>query len=173
VIYKSYPVYAPGREPAGYESWLKNREPVIAFDAARLTSAEDWVAAGEVVFNSPTSLSPVFFTAQDLRDSEFIRTTGMPVAKDGSIPFARWVVRRKGTVEMGSMGCATCHTRILPDGTVIPGAQGNNPNDRQGALLLRKSAKLSDPATVLQRVRVFASQFEVPWRLDDLNQLPR
>ena len=35
--------------------------------------------------------------------------TRMPVAKDGTIPFARWVVRKKGEGEMGSMGCATCH----------------------------------------------------------------
>ena len=42
----------------------------------------------------------------------------MPVAKDGTIPFARWVVRKKGVVELGSMSCATCHTRIIEDGKV-------------------------------------------------------
>jgi hypothetical protein len=26
-IYKQYPVYTPGREPAGYMEWLKNRTP--------------------------------------------------------------------------------------------------------------------------------------------------
>src|SRR5262245_30685825 len=25
-IYKSYPVYTPGKEPAGYEEWLKQQE---------------------------------------------------------------------------------------------------------------------------------------------------
>jgi hypothetical protein len=172
IIYRSYPVYAPGREPAGYEGWLTNVEPVVAFDAGRLTSPEDWIAAGETVFNAPSSFGPVFFTAQDVRDPEFIRSTAMPVAADGSIPFARWVVRRKGVVELGSMGCATCHTRVLPDGTIVPGAQGNNPNDRQGALLLRRSAA-SDAAAALQRVRAFASQFEAPWLREDLNRLPR
>src|SRR5437899_9428532 len=28
-IYKQYPVYAPGREPAGYMEWLEQQEPVI------------------------------------------------------------------------------------------------------------------------------------------------
>src|ERR1700743_1501239 len=27
-IYKMYPVYAPGHEPAGYMDWLKQQEPV-------------------------------------------------------------------------------------------------------------------------------------------------
>lgn len=31
-IYKQYPVYAPGREPAGYMEWLKKQEPVILWD---------------------------------------------------------------------------------------------------------------------------------------------
>src|SRR5690242_8602406 len=69
------------------------------------------------------------------RSSVTPATGCMPVATDGTVPFARWVTRRKGQVELGSMGCNTCHTRVLHDGTVVPGAQGNNPGDRQGALL--------------------------------------
>jgi mono/diheme cytochrome c family protein len=173
VIYKSYPVYAPGREPGGYEEWLKTVDPNVDFDSARLFSHEDWVAAGERVFNAPTSFSPLFFTAQNLRDPDFIRRTGMPVAKDGTIPFARWVVRRKGAVELGTMSCNTCHTRVLPDGTVIPGAQGDNPNDRQGALLLAASARAMGPEKATAQAQRFVRQFEVPWLTDDVNRLIR
>jgi len=172
VIYKSYPVYAPGREPAGYADWLKTVEPEVAFDASHLTDEDQWISAGEIVFNAPTSLHPLFFTADDLRNPAFLAQTGMPVAKDGTIPFARWVVRRKGSVELGSMGCSTCHTRVLADGTVVPGAQGNNPNDRQGALLLRKSAGATGAEKALAQVRSFARQFELPWLADDINHLP-
>jgi mono/diheme cytochrome c family protein len=173
VIYRSYPVYAPGREPAGYSEWLRTVEPEIAFDPSKPASPAEWAAAGEIVFNAPTALHPMFFTAEDLRDPAFFRTTGMPVAKDGTIPFVRWVVRHKGSVELGSMGCNTCHTRVLPDGTVVPGAQGNNPNDREGALLLRASAKAMGAEKVLAQVRSFARQFELPGLPDDVNQLPR
>jgi hypothetical protein len=31
-IYKNYPVYAPGKESAGYLEWLKQQEPESAFD---------------------------------------------------------------------------------------------------------------------------------------------
>ena len=33
-VYRQYPVYAPGREPAGYLEELKRKEPVIIWDGA-------------------------------------------------------------------------------------------------------------------------------------------
>src|SRR2546425_3369900 len=47
-IYRTYPVYAPGREPAGYIESLKQKEPEIVFDASKLHSKEDWIRAGEI-----------------------------------------------------------------------------------------------------------------------------
>ncbi|HVW10420.1 MAG TPA: di-heme oxidoredictase family protein [Bryobacteraceae bacterium] len=170
VIYKSYPVYAPGREPAGYMEHLRSLDPAIAFDASKLNTPQEWIAAGEIVFNAPTSFNPVFFTPQNLQDPEFVRKAGIPIAKDGTIPFASWVIRKKGTVELGSMGCATCHTRVMSDGTVIAGAQGNNPSDREGAMLLRASAQAMGPDRMLGQVRKFAMQFEAPWVENDLNR---
>jgi hypothetical protein len=173
VLYKSYPVYRPDREPAGYMEWLKKQEPAVAFDPSKLKTREDWVKAGELVFSAPTSYGPVFFGAAELRDPSFYVKSGMPVGKDGVIPFARWVVRRTGEVELGSMGCGTCHIRVLADGTVVPGAQGNNPGDREGAMMLRRAAEAGDPAKTLQRVRGFARQFEMPWLLQDPNRRAR
>ncbi|HYM12157.1 MAG TPA: di-heme oxidoredictase family protein, partial [Bryobacterales bacterium] len=160
----------PGREPAGYMDWLRTREPEIVFDASKLATREDWIQAGALVFNAPTSLHPVFFSAADLRDPSFYQKMGMPVAKDGTVPFASWVIRRKGEVEMGSMGCNTCHTRVMPDGTVVPGAQGNNPGDREGAYMLSRAARAGDPVKVLARIRGFAREFEMPWLPDDPNR---
>ncbi|PYT31565.1 MAG: hypothetical protein DMG57_04790 [Acidobacteria bacterium] len=65
VIYKSYPVYRPDREPSGYTEWLRRQEPEIAFDGSKLKTREDWINAGELVFNAPTSYAPVFFSAVD------------------------------------------------------------------------------------------------------------
>src|SRR5688572_21326764 len=157
-IYRTYPAYHPQREPAGHMDWLKRQEPQIAFDPAKLKTREDWIKAGELVFNSPVSFGPVFFSAADVRDPGFFEKTGMPVAKDGTIPFASWVIRKKGEVELGSMGCNTCHTRVMPDGTVAPGAQGNNPGDRQGAWMLRRAISARASADILMRVRTFAKQ---------------
>jgi hypothetical protein len=56
-IYQTYPVYLPGREPAGYMEWLEQQEPEIVWDDAghkpRLNSESDWIAAGEAVFDTP------------------------------------------------------------------------------------------------------------------------
>ena len=169
-IYRSYPVYHPLREPAGYQEWLQQQEPDVAFEASKLKNRQDWVKAGELVFNAPVSYGSVFFSAADLRDPALFEKTGMPVAKDGTIPFARWVIRQKGQIELGSMGCNTCHTRVLMDGTAVPGAQGNNPGDRQGAWMLRRTAQAGAAAQVLARIRGFARQFEVPWLPDDPNR---
>src|SRR5438067_193678 len=52
-VYRAYPVYAPGREPAGYMESLRNQEPKIIFDPAQLLSERDWIKAGELVFDAP------------------------------------------------------------------------------------------------------------------------
>src|ERR1044072_255345 len=48
-IYRSYPVYHPNREPAGYMEWLSKQEPQVAFDAGSLKTPQDWITAGEIV----------------------------------------------------------------------------------------------------------------------------
>ncbi len=69
------------------------------------------------------------------------------------------------------MGCNTCHTRVLQDGTVIAGAQGNNPNDREGAMLLRATAQVMGADRAAATAKRFALQFEAPWAASDVNHL--
>ena len=42
-IYKSFPIYAPHREPVGYMQWLKEQEPEVAFDTSTLKTETDWI----------------------------------------------------------------------------------------------------------------------------------
>jgi hypothetical protein len=37
------------------------------------------------------------------------------------------VIREKGKLEVTNLSCAMCHTRLMPDGSVIEGAPGNFP----------------------------------------------
>lgn len=128
-IYKSYTVYAVGKEPPGYLEWLKQQEPETVFDATNLKTEADWIAAGEMVFDAP-----IFYNAvvrpPDIQDPQWYQQTGVRVAKDGTLPYFRYVIREKGKVELGTISCAMCHTRVMADGTVIKGAQGNFPFDR-------------------------------------------
>jgi hypothetical protein len=57
-------------------------------------------------------------------------SVGAPLAKDGTLPGYGDVIRKKGQVEVGSLSCTSCHTRLMMDGTVINGAQGDFPFDR-------------------------------------------
>jgi hypothetical protein len=76
-IYKSYPKYHPDKEPPGYRDWLRQREPIVLWDEAhrpRLVTEEDWIKAGEMVFNSSLLFGPQTDTAEQMR--AFIAKTG-------------------------------------------------------------------------------------------------
>src|SRR5262249_20199704 len=50
--------------------------------------------------------------------------------KAGIVPFAAYVIREKGKIELGNNACGFCHTRVMPNGVAIKGAQGNFAFDR-------------------------------------------
>jgi hypothetical protein len=139
-IYKSYPVYAPGKEPSGYFDWVKKQEPEIVFDPARLRSESDWIKTGELVFDAPIAYGAIFgiIDVQKVRDLAWYDKTRAPITKDGVMPFGRYVIRERGKVELGNLSCATCHTRVMPDGSMVRGAQGNFPFDRAIAFHARR-----------------------------------
>jgi hypothetical protein len=167
-IYKSYPIYAPGREPAGYMESLERKEPEIAFDASALQSDADWIAAGETVFDAPIGYGATFKLAS-VRDPDWYRRNRVPVTGDGVMPFARYVVRKKGIVEVGSGSCLMCHARVMPDGRLLKGAQGNFPADRIVADNLRHQSEAArDPAALLDGVRLGQRTFfSMPWLTPD------
>ncbi len=157
-VYKSYPVYAPGREPKGYWEWLRQQEPEVVFDPVRLKSQADWIKAGELVFEAPIAYDFIVTNSQ-VKNEAWYQKTGPPIAQDGVVPFVRYVVRRKGQVELGTLSCAMCHTRVMPDGAVIKGAQGNFPFDRAVAHSIRSGLSGSE-----DQVRETArASFDTPW----------
>jgi hypothetical protein len=184
-IYKSYPVYAPGHEPPGYMDWLKQQEPQAVWDdtghAPPLKTEADWIKAGEIVFESPILIDlPQQFdngiTITEARDPAWYRKVGTPVSKEGVMPFASYFIRKKGTVELHSFSCAMCHTRVMPDGSVLKAAQGNLPVDRIVAYSYRAGAAMAKDFTqALRNVRAIErSLYAVPWlRPDPLGDLDR
>ncbi len=168
-IYRSYPIYAPGREPPGYLESLRQKLPEVVFDAGALRTDADWVRAGELVFDAPIAFDnePLEIARFDLvRDTAWYRQTGVSVTRDGIMPYARYVIRKTGVVEVGSLACSMCHTRIMPDGSMIKGAQGNFPFDRAIAALLRgRVARTRDTLAVLNEERAAQRMlFAAPWR---------
>ena len=165
-IYESYPVYHPDHQPEGYLEWLRSREPEIAFDPDELDTEEEWTAAGELVFDAPTGYNGLG-QIERLQDPEWYEETGIPVAADGTVPYFRYVVREKGKIDVGEFGCATCHTRVMPDGQVIKGAQGNLPLERIDRIMMRGFSSGWDEerlARSAERNRAFQRRrYDAPW----------
>lgn len=162
-IYKSYAIYAPGKEPRGYFERLKQLEPEIVFDPAKLKTEADWIKAGELAFDAPIMYDPGLLS--DVRNPQWYRTVGVRLSKDGVMPYTRYVVRRKGTVEVGNFSCAGCHTRVMADGAIIKGAQGNFPAGAAFAFSLRSDRQ---PQQRLETERGFMPiLFAAPWLRPD------
>ncbi|MCU0245222.1 MAG: hypothetical protein MUC42_01530, partial [Bryobacter sp.] len=159
-IYRTYPVYAPGREPAGYRESLKQKEPEILFDAAKLQTKADWIRAGKLVFES----EPLLFPAPE---KEVFFPSPLPPNQDGSLPEflpgARYIIRKKGVLEVGINSCAGCHTRVMPDGTLLAGAQGvvDFPSDAEQ---VRRARELSEEAVRRRQQSVWVL-YGAPWIL--------
>jgi len=168
-IYKSYDVYRPDHEPRGYMDQLKRKEPQVIFDSSKLKSEADWTKSGEMVFDAPIDFVADGILYSEIRGMDWFVKNKVPVTSEGVMPFMRWVVREKGKVELGILSCAQCHTRLMPDGTIIKGAQGNFPDDRAFGYEQRiAAAKSKNKDSVLKKFRgSIRRAYGAPWVKDD------
>ncbi len=133
-MWKSYPIYRPDEEPPGYIEWLKRQDPVELHPFHPHMTDRDWVEAGSVAFDMPTRF--IDLEPNDLEHTlAFYRDLRIPTTPDGVLPFRRYYIREKGRIEIGMDHCGACHTRLMPDGTLLRGAQGNLPQSREAAWL--------------------------------------
>lgn len=170
-IYKSYPIYHPAKEPPGYFDSLKTKAPEIIFDATKLRTEQDWINAGEIVFDAPVEFVSKGQLFRQIRKAPWFDKNQVPLTKDGILPFMRYVVREPGKVEVGILACAMCHSRVMPDGQVIKGAQGNFPDDRAFGYETRiDAAEAQDKDKVLRELRSDTRRnYAAPWLQPDLN----
>jgi len=137
VIWKSYPIYHPDREPVGYRDSLAALPPEVAFDATVLESEQDWIDAGALAFHAPIAFDGAV-RSQDVLNPSWYVENEIGLTSEGVFPWARWVIRESGRLEVGNLACAMCHTRLMPDGSVVEGAQGNFPFERVTAWRIRQ-----------------------------------
>ena len=158
-IYRTYPVYAPDREPPRYRESLLQKEPEIIFDASNLHTKEDWIRAGKIVFESQTEFRPAPATpAVDPL---------LPISQTGTLPpFRRggqYIIRKKGVLEIGLNSCADCHTRVMPDNSFLQGAQGVSERPNAGGRL--EIVRESSPESIAGQVEREWVLFGAPWIL--------
>jgi hypothetical protein len=117
---RTYPVYLPGREPQGYWEMIQTLGPKPLIEPEKLKTKEDWIRAGERVFQDSVVLrtfDPKLIAMA--RDKQSLTVTPLP---DGSVAALRWLPTKNG-VALGFANCSTCHTLYLPpDNAPVPGA---------------------------------------------------
>lgn len=170
VAYKTYPLYMPGREPKGYYEWLLSQDAEIVFDASKIKTEADWIKAGEIIYDMPQGYFTIVDSSRNLEILSFI-TNEMQKAHeladpDGIFPFVKLVVRKKGSIDMGNQSCASCHNKLMPDGSVLKGGQGNSSFDKNFGLSLRARAlqtNMPDSAANQMVQNQFKFLFGAPW----------
>jgi hypothetical protein len=170
---RTYPVYHPDYEPKGYRAWLKRQGPQPMIEPEKIKTELDWIEAGRRVFDELDV--PIVRTSDPriikwLADREAIKREGAKISKDGVIVGMRWVVGKDGEIKIGLSECASCHTRVMDDGNIIRGAQGNlNLGITPIGVLVEGFVK------DLERRGISLAQAEynayaVPWLKDDIHQ---
>lgn len=171
---RTYPVYIKDKEPAGYRDRLRSRgpQPLIAVGQAR-TDAE-WVTAGKEMFagmDLPENRTDAASVLAWVNDAAKARSERALMTKDGVIIGLRWVVDNDRKLKITLSECGACHTRVLPDGTEVLGAQGNLnfnlsvfPAVFEQAETVRKRLGRSVPLN-----EELYAEYGVPWLADDVN----
>ncbi|MBK7642127.1 MAG: hypothetical protein IPJ19_03615 [Planctomycetes bacterium] len=126
---RTYPVYHPDREPPGYRAALLALGPQPLIEPERLHTRPQWIEAGRRVFeelDTPASRSDEPELLAHFSDGKAVDkyrdATHDTMTADGVLLDYRWVVERDGKLKLSFSSCAGCHTRVLPDGTLLRGA---------------------------------------------------
>ena len=125
---RTYPVYLKDREPKGYRDWMRKQGPQPLIETGKSQTEAEWAAAGREVFDG---LDLPEFRTDDPRvlawvDDPSAADASATVAADGTIARVRWLIDHDRQLKITLTECSACHTRVLPDGTVVRGAQGNS-----------------------------------------------
>jgi len=121
-IWKSYPVYHPDKAPPDYIEWLRSQTPEQIANPTAEEIYESPTIFGSLGARPPSD--PPF-----IHDKAWFDKVNPPLTREGAITGLVYVIRIKGKVEVGARSCATCHNRVMPNGAVIKGGQGNFPVD--------------------------------------------
>jgi len=177
---RTYPVYYPGREPAGYWEMLERVGPKPLIEPERLKTEADWIEAGRRVFDELDHIplrtfDPKFITAA--RSRETFDSAKIEPLPDGTIFGMRWTPTAKG-VALSYSNCTNCHLLYMGNGTRVPGAPtfASLPRRVPALILEAHVTNRRPPAAVPLRMpdepfgMWLFRETQVPWITDDPNE---
>lgn len=179
---RTYPVYAPGREPDGYWKKLQAAGPQPLIDPATLNTEADWIEAGKRVFDE---VDFIHLRTLDPKYIEEVRAGSQAPSRilaDGTLFGMRWVPTQQG-VALTFSNCSFCHVMFLPDGSRIPGAPFRTIAPRPpdtfkvwpviSRVQLEKGVLVGSPPFFMRGVPIGEQMYRaygVPWIKDDVHQ---
>jgi hypothetical protein len=169
---RTYPVYHPEHEPRGYREALVRRGPLPLIEPEKLRTLAEWIHAGRRVFEELDTASSrsddpsliAHFTSAKSVDA-YRDVSHDVMTKEGVLLDYRWVVDRAGALKLSFSSCAGCHSRLMPDGSMLAGAPCNF--DLSSAPVLEVMFKDILPLPHLTKGEGFYRQYGVPWLKND------
>jgi hypothetical protein len=178
---KTYPVYFPGREPAGYWEMLQKIGPKPLIEPSKLKTEADWLEAGREVFAGADHIHQRSYDERLIalvRNAKVFQDLKVEPLTDGTLPDVLWVPTEKG-VALSAPSCASCHTFFTPKGEAFHGAPyGGGRMFRPSPLapqlhLSNRLVNASSPFFMGQAQPIgewLYQAWSVPWRKDDIHQ---
>lgn len=182
---RSYPVYMAGREPEGYWDMLQRIGPQPLIVPEKLKTEEDWIEAGQRVFDEASSPQLTIFDPDviaKLRSREYLERQHAVALPDGTLGTLRWVPTKQG-VAVSTLICGGCHILFRSDGVRLPGLSSRaevsrtHPFKAVGVradfLESQNHVLRGDPPFYMGGGKFGLSLYEafgVPWLKDDPNQ---
>ena len=173
---RTYPVYFPDREPAGYWEMVRGKKPEPLIRPGARTSTE-WVQEGRRVFRE---LDLPYLRNYDpkvielVRSAEALKKLSGHAQKDGTILGLRWAPTSEG-LALTQQDCAVCHTRVMPDGSLLDGAPGPGADPGSAIPVIAKFVTHDSPRFLEffspgeSARQVFWRFWAAPWVPGDLN----
>ncbi len=174
---RSYPAYHPDREPAGYLESLRKRGPEPMLELGKARTRDEWIEAGRRVWDEldvARVRTSDFRIIDYLRSREALKKYPQRMTKDGRLIDFRWVVENGGELKLGLTDCSSCHSRVMPDGSVVSGSQANFQPPPFAPMLNLMFGLFSipkEPGGELPAPGEAAyASFGVPWLSDDVHR---
>ncbi|MBX9599776.1 MAG: c-type cytochrome [Bryobacteraceae bacterium] len=179
---RTYPVYAPGREPEGYWRRLQQTGPRALIERSELKTEEDWIRAGKRVFDEMDLLHLRTLDRKYINEVRNGSEAPSRMLPDGTLFGMRWVPTSEG-VALSFSNCSFCHVKFLPDGTRVAGAPFQTVAPRPpetfrvwpliSRVQLSKGVLVGSPPFFMPGEPIGTQLYRaygVPWRKDDIHK---
>jgi mono/diheme cytochrome c family protein len=168
---RTYPVYFPGREPEGYWEMLQKVGPKPLIEPDTLKADADWIRAGKRVFEEYDIPAFRTYAREVIAAARSPKSFNGPVKPrpDGTLREMRWIPTSRG-LALTFLNCGSCHARVMPDGSELHGAPGN---DLGSGLFgyLRKSDPFPFPSGRDDLPPIwFWQAYAAPWIREDVHE---